>query len=65
MFEEEERSLLRYAASLVIPLVIFIYTWSFVRLLVKHNKWSGAIVAALLAVASLSMSGYVLWRMFY
>lgn len=55
--------MLRFLFTMVIPVIIFLYTLSFTRLLASRQHQAAAASTAVLAVFSLCLSGIVLWRM--
>jgi glucose dehydrogenase len=57
--------MLRFAASMLIPLWVFVYTVQFGRWLNRKKLLLGAVAAYVIAGLSLLVSGVVLWRVYY
>ncbi|MCY0888143.1 MAG: hypothetical protein OWQ59_06750 [Alicyclobacillaceae bacterium] len=54
----------KFLLAMLIPLGIFIYTWSFGHWMQKKRQWMGAFSAYALALCSASTTGIIFWRMF-
>lgn len=56
--------MLKYIMTMIIPLIILIYTLSFGHWIQRRQRqWQGALSAYMLGVLAFAVSGVVLWRM--
>jgi len=56
--------MLKFGMLMLIPIWIFIYTISFGRWLHRKREWMGASSVYLLAAGSVTLSSFVLWKLF-
>lgn len=53
----------KFLIAMIIPVMIFIYSMSFMRWMAKKREIAAAISAGALAVISLAVSSVSLWRL--
>lgn len=55
--------MLKFLMVMIIPVMIFIYTMSFMRWMARKREIAAAVSAGVLALISLAVGGASLWRL--